>query len=167
MLCVTMATSGNGIGLLVGASAFVYGAAKSEQAAEATRALEGFRVEASKRIAGQQETIRAREQDLERVQSQLSTMAIDYAQTKRQLDATAAARLKDRTEHAAETRILNAKIETLTRDVEVERAAKEQARTQNATLEARVREGLERERTRDERIAELEARVRELEGASR
>jgi chromosome segregation ATPase len=167
MLCVTMATSGDEIGLLIGVGGLAYGVSKGAEAEGAVRALEALRVETDKRIAGQQETIRAREKKLEEVQSQFRTMTSDYEHTKRQLEATATARVEDQTKHAAETRNLNAKIEDLTRNVEVERAAKELTRTQNATLEARVREGLEREGTKNKRIAELETRIRELESASR
>ena len=162
-----MAISGDGVGLLIGVGGVVYGASKGAEAEDAMRRFEALRVETSEQIAVQQETIRVREKDLEKTQSQLRMMTIDYEQTKRQLEASATARVKDQTKHAAETRNLNAKMEDLTRNVEAERAAKEQARTQNATLEARIREGLEREGSKDERIAELEARIRELEGASR
>ncbi len=155
------------MGLLIGVGAVVYGAAKGAQADDAVRALQALRVEANTRIAGQQETIRAREIDLEGVQSQLRTMTVDYAQAKRQLDATAAARLEDQTEHTAVRRRLDAQIVDLTRNVEIERVAKEHALAQKVALEAQVREGLERERTKDERITEFEARIRELEGASR
>ena len=159
-----MATSGDGIGLLIGAGAFVYGAAKGAQANDAARTLEALRVEANRRIAGQQEIIRAREIDIEGLQSQLRTMTVDYAQAKHQLDATVAARVKDQEEYVAVRRRLDAQLVDLTHSVEIEHAATEQVRGQKVTLEAQVREGLERERAKDERITELEARIRELEG---
>ena len=163
-----MATSSDGIGWLIGATAFVYGASKRAQADDAARAFDALRAKTDNRIAEQQQTIRARERQLEGVQSQLRTITDEYAQTKCQLDATTAARAKDQTEHASVMRTLDAEIVDLTRKLETEHVAMEQTQAQNVALEAQVRAGMEREQTKDQRIADLEARIRELEarGAS-
>lgn len=159
-----MATSGNGLGLLIGAGAFVYGATKKTEAESAARALDAVRADAMERIGQLRKALQARDIALEGVRAQLRTATTDYAQTKKQLDATSAARMADQQAHAQERANLNSQIRALTLAANAER---ERARRESTGLEARISEGVEREREKDQRIAALEARVQELEDESR
>lgn len=160
-----MTKSDDGLGLLLlgTVGAVAYGAAQGARADDAARAFQALHAEAERRTAEQQEAIRALERESEGLRSQVRTVTDDYLQTKRQLDTTAAARLQDQTEHAAARRNLDAQIADLTRSVEIERVAIHEVRAQNIALEAQLRAATERERTKDQRIADLEAQIREIE----
>jgi hypothetical protein len=151
-----MSTSGDGLGLLIGAGAFMYGASKKTEADKAARTLDIIRADARNRIGQLQTTIKAREADLEGVRAQLRTTTSDYAQVKKQLDATVAARASEQQARAQERANLNTQI----------RDERERRRAERVAAEARINEGTAREREKDERIATLEARIRELESGS-
>lgn len=145
--------------MLIGAGAFVYGAAKRTEAANAARALGVVPAEAEERIRKLRTALKAHVEALSDTRLQLRSLAKAHIATKSELEASEAARLSEQQARAQERAHLSSQIRALTRAVDAER---ERARVENASLEARLDDGIEREREKELRIAVLEARLQEL-----